>query len=255
MTTIRGRKSEINNFTYKKGTFIMKGLIYKTTCQPTLRSYIGTIRSTLQQRRNQHTSDTTRCSHKDLHQSIRSIFILSVMIVVYIGCSKPENKEAVLSPSQLPEEIVVSPPQPSKEIILRVTGPIYTTFELLANYEIIPRDKPVWVIGYIISERSPVLDRLKICSLDAFTTDPEKLKGGVFHIKDLTYHKQAERLYFQRTGNDKYYLHLDVWRECKEIARSQSNLVVGKKFAFKVELKSKGVGRIIETASDVQLVE
>ena len=51
------------------------------------------------------------------------------------------------------------------------------------------------------------------------------------------------------------YLHIDVWKECKEVARSKSNLVVGKKFAFKVELKNKGMGRLVDTAPDIQLIE
>ena len=164
-------------------------------------------------------------------------------------------KRIFLSPPQLSTEIIPSPSQPTQKTVLSVSGPIYTTFELLAKYETIPRDKPIWVVGYIISERSSISDIFKICTLDAFTTDPEKLKGGVFHITDRTYYEQAEWIYFERTGTDNTYLHIDVWKECKEVARSKSNLVVGKKFAFKVELKNKGMGRLVDTAPDIQLIE
>ena len=50
---------------------MMRGLIYKITCQPTRRSYIGKTRSTQQQRWYQHCSDAKRNSDKDLHQAIR----------------------------------------------------------------------------------------------------------------------------------------------------------------------------------------
>lgn len=49
----------------------MKGLIYKITCQPTQRSYVGKTRSTLRQRWYQHCSDAHRGSDKDLHKAIR----------------------------------------------------------------------------------------------------------------------------------------------------------------------------------------
>ena len=49
----------------------MRGLIYKITCQPTQRSYIGKTRSTQQQRWYQHCSDARRGSDTDLHQAIR----------------------------------------------------------------------------------------------------------------------------------------------------------------------------------------
>ena len=49
----------------------MRGLIYKITCKPTQRSYIGKTRSTQQQRWYQHCSDAKRGSDKDLHQALR----------------------------------------------------------------------------------------------------------------------------------------------------------------------------------------
>ena len=49
----------------------MRGLIYKVTCKPTQRSYIGKTRSTQQQRWYQHCSDAKRGSDTALHQSIR----------------------------------------------------------------------------------------------------------------------------------------------------------------------------------------
>ena len=49
----------------------MEGLIYKITCHPTQRSYIGKTRSTQQQRWYQHCSDAKRGSTKELHQAIR----------------------------------------------------------------------------------------------------------------------------------------------------------------------------------------
>lgn len=49
----------------------MRGLIYKATCKPTQRSYIGKTRSTQQQRWYQHCSDAKRGSDTALHQSIR----------------------------------------------------------------------------------------------------------------------------------------------------------------------------------------
>ena len=149
-----------------------------------------------------------------------SILILSMVIADYIGCSKPENKQIGLSPST-----------PSKDIILGVTGPIYTTFELNAKYETIPRDKPVWVIAYIISEQSSISGIFKICSLNAFTTEPEKLKGGIFNI-DPSYFRYGKRIYVDTTG-----------------------LVVGKKFAFKIQMKNKGMGGLIETAPNIQLIK
>ena len=55
----------------KKGIFVMKGLIYKITCQTTQQSYIGKTRSTQRQRWYQHCSDAKRGSDKHLHQAIR----------------------------------------------------------------------------------------------------------------------------------------------------------------------------------------
>ena len=49
----------------------MRGLIYKVTCKPTQRSYIGKTRSTQQQRWYQHCSDAKRGSDTALHPSIR----------------------------------------------------------------------------------------------------------------------------------------------------------------------------------------
>ena len=49
----------------------MRGLIYKITCQPTQRSYVGKTRSTQMQRWYQHCSDAKRGSDKALHQAIR----------------------------------------------------------------------------------------------------------------------------------------------------------------------------------------
>lgn len=49
----------------------MRGRIYKITCKPTQRSYIGKTRSTQQQRWYQHCSDAKRGSDTALHQSIR----------------------------------------------------------------------------------------------------------------------------------------------------------------------------------------
>ena len=49
----------------------MRGLIYKITCQPTQRSYVGKTRSTQIQRWYQHCSDATAGSDKDLHKAIR----------------------------------------------------------------------------------------------------------------------------------------------------------------------------------------
>ena len=49
----------------------MRGLIYKVTCQPTQRSYVGKTRSTQRQRWYQHCSDANRGSDKDLHKAIR----------------------------------------------------------------------------------------------------------------------------------------------------------------------------------------
>ena len=49
----------------------MRGLIYKITCQPTQRSYVGKTRSTQRQRWYQHCSDALRGSDKDLHKAIR----------------------------------------------------------------------------------------------------------------------------------------------------------------------------------------
>ena len=49
----------------------MRGLIYKVTCIPTQRSYIGKTRSTQQQRWYQHCSDAQRGSDIVFHQAIR----------------------------------------------------------------------------------------------------------------------------------------------------------------------------------------
>ena len=49
----------------------MRGLIYKVTCKPTQRSYVGKTRSTQQQRWYQHCSDAQRGGDKDLHKAIR----------------------------------------------------------------------------------------------------------------------------------------------------------------------------------------
>jgi len=49
----------------------MRGLIYKVTCKPTQRSYIGKTRSTQQQRWYQHCSDAKRGSDIVFHQAIR----------------------------------------------------------------------------------------------------------------------------------------------------------------------------------------
>ena len=49
----------------------MRGRIYKITCQPTEKSYIGKTRSTLQQRWYQHCSDAKRGGDTVFHQAIR----------------------------------------------------------------------------------------------------------------------------------------------------------------------------------------
>ena len=49
----------------------MRGLIYKVTCRPTQRSYIGKTRSTQQQRWYQHCSDAQRGSDTAFHRAIR----------------------------------------------------------------------------------------------------------------------------------------------------------------------------------------
>ena len=49
----------------------MRGLIYKVTCKPTQRSYIGKTRSTQQQRWYQHCSDAQRGSDTAFHWAIR----------------------------------------------------------------------------------------------------------------------------------------------------------------------------------------
>ena len=49
----------------------MRGLIYKITCKPTQRSYVGKTRSTQTQRWYQHCSDANRGSDIVFHQAIR----------------------------------------------------------------------------------------------------------------------------------------------------------------------------------------
>ena len=112
-----------------------------------------------------------------------SFLILSLIV---IGCSKSINEETIVASKPKIEGMIIPSSKSTKQPVLFVTGPIYTTFELNSKYETVPRDKPVWVIGYIISEPSSISGIFKICSLNAFTTNPEKLNNTFANYQRLS---------------------------------------------------------------------
>ena len=146
------------------------------------------------------------------------IYVLALLAMVMIlGCSKPATEEVfILSEEPIIEEPIIEEPP------LLITGPIYTTSELLSQYETFPRGHHVWVVGYIVSETSST-GIFKIYSSDEFISDPERLKGNVFHISDRK----------------------DMMKE---------RFGIGEKLSFKVQLINKGMGRLQDVRSKVKLI-